>query len=126
MCRPCWHADPAEQARRVSALRDAFTLRPELADANRRRLAALNRTEEARARSARNVLRDRLWERSIAAVTPESRRKRTEMMRRRNLGHIPPALREEYLRLRSMRFSAAEATRIVLDHHQARSGSVRS
>lgn len=122
LCRPCWFADPEEQARRIAALRAAFAHRPELAEANRRRMAAMNRTPEARARSARNVRRDRLWERSLAAITPESRRKRGETIRQRNLADIPPALREEFLRLRSMGFSKAEAKQIVLDHHQARSG----
>jgi len=118
LCRSCVWKDPSIAARRGEAIRRALMADPIKRERHRKAVTEANRSPERRARSGQQCRELRLWEKGLACMTPEVRARQGRSSSNSRLAHIPLERREEYLRL-AKKYGAAEAQRIILDHHAA-------
>ncbi len=123
LCRTCSlkrrNSDPEFQAKRLARVKQVFALRPELVQARRQFMTALNKTDKARKRAGEQARRIGLGAIGQACLTPECWKRGAKTLEEKRLGHIPPELRDEYRYLvNKKRCTAKEATAIILAQHE--------
>lgn len=101
-------------------------MRPELGQARREFITAMNKTDAARKRAGEQAKRLDLPSIGKAHLTPECWKRGAKTLEERRLGHIPPELRGEYRHLiQKKRCTAKEAAAIVLAHHEKQMAQFR-
>lgn len=90
---------------------------PTKRERHRAALAESNSRPERRERARRQATEQRLWEAGLPCVTAEARARQGRTQTENRLSHIPLERRDEY-RVLAKKYGAAEATRIVLEHHE--------
>lgn len=117
-CRSCVFKVPEIAAKRSAAIKRAFMADPMKRERQRRGVAEANRRPEARERARRRAIESRIWEKGVEAMTPEVRERIGRTQTEQRLAHIPLERRAEYKKL-VKEIGAAEATRVILAHHEA-------
>lgn len=119
-CTRCQNRQPGKRAKIAAAVRRSYQLNPELRVIRRASAVKNARDPEINARRSAAARRDRLWEKGVAARTPETYAKIAATQRAASLAWCPPHLREDYRRMmRCQRFKAAEARSLILEQHEA-------
>ena len=117
-CRKCWNRSPDKRAKTIEACKRAWrdpATRAKYVEAGKRNLNLPGVREKALA----VLIERKTWEIARQHITPEHRAKAARRGNDTKLAHIPRELRDEYKRLtRSLRYSAEEASALILDQHE--------
>jgi hypothetical protein len=110
---------PEKRAKISEGLKRAHQTNPELRDIRRRAAVKNARDPAINAKRAAAARRDRVWEKGVAARTQETYDRIGATQRAQAIAWCPPHLRDDYRSMiRSGRFLAAEARRIILESHE--------
>ena len=118
LCRVCFNADPAMQAKRAEGIRRAF-MDPVKRERQRKAVAAANKRPERRARSGELAKALKLWESGLPKITGEVRAVQGKTCSANRMAHIPADYLDLYRELtRVRRLPAGEALAVVLDQQE--------
>lgn len=116
-CRDHYTHDSAGREKRAASVKRYFALNPHALAARSKAVAEANRRPERRELARSQAVERRLWEQGLAAASaPEARARQGKACSESRLAHVPLERRDEYRSL-SARYGAAEAFRIVMEHH---------
>lgn len=120
LCKPCARKDPEVAARKSAAVRARYLADPEFRELQRARTAEHNRSEKMRALAGQKARELRIWEKGIAAMTPELRQQSAKRLSETRMAHIPPEVRDDYRVLVRAKVPKEEALATVLALHEER------
>ncbi|MGX7895493.1 hypothetical protein [Tsuneonella sp. HG222] len=114
------HCMTAEHAANIRAGQKRRMMDPEQRERLREQARAIGKLPQAVKARRERAIRDRIWEKGLAAVTPEGRKLAGARSRATKLAWCPPELRDDYMYLiRTKRIKAAEARTMILERHEA-------
>lgn len=113
------YADPAERERTGAGVRRAVQLDPTIRERKAAKMREIAAAPEWRQRNAEQCRERRLWEKGVAARTPESNAQggRTFSQRHGIGSWCPPDYVEEAKRLRRLGHPAPEVRRMIEEQH---------
>lgn len=117
-CRPCWNRSPEKLAKQSA------TMKAKWRDPEQRAIMAAAGTRNlietgGQAKGAEMAKKLETWRIASKHITPEARERGRRRQTEQQIGHIPREWRQMYYDLtRKMKISAAEASTLVLDHHE--------
>lgn len=118
-CRPCWNKSPEKLSKQSETMRARWRdpqHRKAMTEAGIRNLMDTG----AQVKAAKVAKERQTWRIASQHITQEHRDRAKRLQIESKIGHIPKEVRELYYDLtRRKKFSAAEATALVLEHHEA-------
>lgn len=118
---------PEHNARIKEGWRRKLLADPEFLDTLRKRLARARQSPKNAEANRRRIIETRLWERALAACTPEVRAKAGRNRSASMLAWCPEELRDEYRALlRRNDMNAASAKAAILEQHEANMRRLRA
>ena len=117
-CRPCWNRSPEKLSKQSETMKAKWKdpkLRAQMTESGIRNL--MNTGAQAKAAAAAKA--KQTWRIATQYITAEHRERGRRTQIETKIGHIPAEVRDLYYDLtRRKKISAAEATALVLEHHE--------
>lgn len=122
LCRTCVIMSVNERttsAERSARWHRTLYLRPQLREEMSARCARMRAVPGRMENARRKVVEGRLWEKGVAARTPEDFAKAGRARTETTIGWCPPELRDEYRRLVKVKhMTSAEARAVIMAQHE--------